>query len=145
MDKSHEWNAEIYHEVSVVQEKRGQDVISRDKWIGNEIVMDAGCGTGRVTRILSQKVSKGGRVYAVHPLWYLMNHIDSNMISHARKNLKEFENVIVIQSELTGVKSSDVKISLILLLGYTSYYNMNFVATYSLHGQKNNYKQANNG
>jgi len=35
LDKSHEWNAEIYHEVSVVQEKRGQDVISRDKWIGN--------------------------------------------------------------------------------------------------------------
>ena len=96
MDKSHEWNAEIYHEVSVVQEKWGQDVISRDKWIGNEIVMDAGCGTGRVTRILAQKVSKGGRVYAVD--------IDSNMISHARKNLKEFENVIVIQSDLTDIK-----------------------------------------
>jgi hypothetical protein len=62
-----------------------------------------------------------------------------------QKESKEFENVIVIQSELTGIKSSDVKISLILLLGYTSYYNMNFVATYSLHGQKNNYKQANNG
>jgi trans-aconitate 2-methyltransferase len=96
LDKSHEWNAEIYHEVSVVQEKWGQDVISRDKWIGNEIVMDAGCGTGRVTRILAQKVSKGGRVYAVD--------IDSNMISHARKNLKEFENVIVIQSDLTDIK-----------------------------------------
>jgi trans-aconitate 2-methyltransferase len=64
-DKSQEWNSEIYHDISTVQEKWGQDVIRREKWIGNEIVMDAGCGTGRVTRILAQKVRAEGMVYAV--------------------------------------------------------------------------------
>lgn len=96
MDKSQEWNSEIYHDISTVQEKWGQDVIRREKWIGNEIVMDAGCGTGRVTRILAQKVRPEGIVYAVD--------IDSNMVSHARKNLKDLENVIVIQGDLIDVK-----------------------------------------
>jgi trans-aconitate 2-methyltransferase len=96
LDKPQEWNSEIYHDISTVQEKWGRDVIRREKWIGNEIVMDAGCGTGRVTRILAQKVRAEGMVYAVD--------IDSNMVSHARKNLKDLENVIVIQGDLIDVK-----------------------------------------
>jgi trans-aconitate 2-methyltransferase len=91
LDKSQEWNSEIYHDISTVQ-----DVIRREKWIGNEIVMDAGCGTGRVTRILAQKVRAEGMVYAVD--------IDSNMVCHARKNLKDLENVIIIQGDLIDVK-----------------------------------------
>jgi trans-aconitate 2-methyltransferase len=93
---SQEWNSEIYHDISTVQEKWGQDVIRREKWIGNEIVMDAGCGTGRITRILAQKVRAEGMVYAVD--------IDSNMVCHARKNLKDLENVIIIQGDLIDVK-----------------------------------------
>ena len=96
MDKSQEWDSEIYHEVSTVQEKWGQDVIRREKWIGNEVVMDAGCGTGRVTRILAQKIREEGMVYAVD--------IDSNMVSHARKNLKDFKNVMVIQGDLVDIE-----------------------------------------
>jgi trans-aconitate 2-methyltransferase len=96
LDKSQEWNSEIYHDISTVQEKWGQDVIRREKWIGNKIVMDAGCGTGRVTRILAQKVRAEGMVYAVD--------IDSNMVCHARKNLKDLENVIIIQGDLIDVK-----------------------------------------
>jgi trans-aconitate 2-methyltransferase len=95
LDKSQEWDSEIYHEVSTVQEKWGQDVIRREKWIGNEVVMDAGCGTGRVTRILAQKIREEGMVYAVD--------IDSNMVSHARKNLKDFKNVMVIQGDLVDI------------------------------------------
>ena len=96
MDKSQEWDSEIYYEVSTVQEKWGQDVIRREKWIGNEVVMDAGCGTVRVTRILAQKIREEGMVYAVD--------IDSNMVSHARKNLKDFKNVMVIQGDLVDIE-----------------------------------------
>ena len=39
---------------------------------------------------------KEGRVYAVD--------IDSNMVSHAKKNLQDFENVMVIQSDLMDVE-----------------------------------------
>jgi trans-aconitate 2-methyltransferase len=96
LDKYQEWNAAGYHNISTVQEKWGLNVISREKWIGNETVLDAGCGTGRVTRILAEKVMKEGRVYAVD--------IDSNMVSHAKKNLQDFENVMVIQSDLMDVE-----------------------------------------
>ncbi len=53
------------------------------------------CGTGRVTRILAQKIREEGMVYAVD--------IDSNMVSHARKNLKDFKNVMVIQGDLVDI------------------------------------------
>lgn len=66
------------------------------QWKGNEIILDAGCGTGRVTKILSKKVQKGGgMVYAVDS--------DSNMVDQVRKNLSVFKNVIVIHSDLTSV------------------------------------------
>ena len=45
---------------------------------------------------LAEKVMKEGRVYAVD--------IDSNMVSHAKKNLQDFENVMVIQSDLMDVE-----------------------------------------
>jgi tRNA A58 N-methylase Trm61 len=43
--------------------------MERRKWKGNEIVLDAGCGSGRITKVISTKVPKG-KVFAVvliHP------------------------------------------------------------------------------
>ena len=57
--------------------------------------MDAGCGTGLLTRDLAKKVPNG-RVYAVD--------IDSNMIEKARINLQCFDNVEIVQSSFTDVK-----------------------------------------
>ena len=93
---SKQWDAERYHNVSNIQEKWGRDVIYRRKWNGNEIVMDAGCGTGRVTKLLAEKVSRGGMVYAVD--------IDPNMIQQSQKNLAGIKNVFVIQSDLVNVE-----------------------------------------
>ena len=64
-------------------------------WHGNEIVMDAGCGTGLLTRDLAKKVPSG-KVYAVD--------IDSNMIEQARINLRCFDNVEIVESSFTDVK-----------------------------------------
>ena len=89
------WDAERYHNISNIQEQWGRDLILRRKWKGNEIVMDAGCGTGRVTKLLAEKVSRGGMVYAID--------IDTNMIQQARKNLAGFKNVTIIQSHLHNV------------------------------------------
>lgn len=60
-------------------------------WAGNEIVMDAGCGSGRVTKILA-KMTPNGRIYAVDN--------DVNMIDKAKYNLSEFENIAIINSNL---------------------------------------------
>jgi trans-aconitate 2-methyltransferase len=67
------WDARTYDQVSyLVQYKWGQQVLEWRKWHGDEIVMDAGCGSGLLTRQLAKKVPRG-KVYAVD--------IDSNMIN----------------------------------------------------------------
>ena len=90
------WDARTYDQVSyLVQYKWGQQVLEWRKWHGDEIVMDAGCGSGLLTRQLAKKVPRG-KVYAVD--------IDSNMVRQARKNLQLFDNVEVIESSFTNVR-----------------------------------------
>lgn len=90
------WDAHAYDQVSyLVQYRWGQQVIELRRWHGNEIVMDAGCGTGLLTIDLAKKVPSG-KVYAVD--------IDSNMIEQARSNLRCFDNVEIVQSSFTDVK-----------------------------------------
>jgi trans-aconitate 2-methyltransferase len=90
------WDARTYDQVSyLVQYKWGQQVLEWRKWHGNEIVMDAGCGSGLITKQLAKKVPRG-KVYAVD--------IDSNMVRQARKNLQLFDKVEVIESSFTDVR-----------------------------------------
>lgn len=90
------WDARTYDQVSrLVQYKWGQRVINWRKWCENEIIMDAGCGSGLLTKQLAKQVPRG-KVYAVD--------IDSNMIKQAKNNLKSFDNVEIIQSSFTDVK-----------------------------------------
>jgi ubiquinone/menaquinone biosynthesis C-methylase UbiE len=90
------WDARTYDQVSyLVQYKWGQQVLEWRKWHGNEIVMDAGCGSGLLAKQLAKKVPRG-KVYAVD--------IDSNMIKQARNNLQLFDNVEIIQSSFTDIK-----------------------------------------
>ena len=90
------WDARTYDQVSyLVQYKWGQQVLEWRKWHGDEIVMDAGCGSGLLTKQLAKKVPRG-KVYAVD--------IDSNMIKQARNNLHLFDNVEIIQSSFTDIR-----------------------------------------
>jgi trans-aconitate 2-methyltransferase len=90
------WDAKTYDEVSrLVQYRSGQQIIEWRKWNGNETVMDAGCGTGLLTKLLSKKVPRG-KVYAID--------MDSNMIRQAKRNLKDLENVELVQSDFVHVK-----------------------------------------
>ena len=90
------WDARTYDQVSyLVQYKWGQQVLRWRKWHGNEIVMDAGCGSGLITKQLAKKVPRG-KVYAVD--------IDSNMIKQARNNLQMFDNIEIIRSSFTDIK-----------------------------------------
>ena len=73
------WDARTYDQVSrLVQYRWGQQVVKWRKWLGNEIVMDAGCGSGLLTKQLAKQVPRG-KVYAVD--------IDSNMVEQAKKIL----------------------------------------------------------
>jgi ubiquinone/menaquinone biosynthesis C-methylase UbiE len=50
------WDARTYNGISTVQERWGHRVIESRHWIDNDVVMDAGCGTGRVSKFIAEKV-----------------------------------------------------------------------------------------
>jgi trans-aconitate 2-methyltransferase len=59
-----EWDAEAYARVAVPQFEWAQRVLQRLPLRGDETVLDAGCGTGGVTKLLIERLPKG-RVIAV--------------------------------------------------------------------------------
>ena len=59
-----EWNASLYDQVANPHVDWGRQVIDWLPLHGSELVMDAGCGTGRVTELLLDKLP-GGRVIAI--------------------------------------------------------------------------------
>ncbi len=60
----HQWDATAYDHVSDPHVRWGNDVAARLRLAGHETVVDAGCGTGRVTELLCRRLPRG-RVIAV--------------------------------------------------------------------------------
>jgi trans-aconitate 2-methyltransferase len=54
-----EWDAEVYDRVADPQFEWAQEVIGRLELRGDETVLDAGCGSGRVTAMLLERVPEG--------------------------------------------------------------------------------------
>lgn len=59
-----DWDASVYDRVSDPQLEWGRRVVERLALEGDETVLDAGCGTGRVTALLLERLPRG-RVIAV--------------------------------------------------------------------------------
>ena len=64
MTAARDWDAATYERVSAPLAAMGRDVLDRLVLRGDETVLDAGCGTGKVTRLLHERLP-GGRVIAV--------------------------------------------------------------------------------
>jgi trans-aconitate 2-methyltransferase len=54
-----DWNAASYERMSAPLEAMGREVLDRLDLHGDERVLDAGCGTGRVTAALVQRLPRG--------------------------------------------------------------------------------------
>lgn len=78
-DAPREWNATAYHRVAGPQTEWGRRVLSRLTVRGDERVIDAGCGTGRLTGELMESLPNG-RLIAIDRSW--------NMLITARANLR---------------------------------------------------------
>lgn len=89
------WDAKTYHKISHIQETWAKELISKYEWTGDEVVLDAGCGSGRVTNIIAKTLNKG-RIFAVD--------VDENMIKTAREKYNHLKNVFFLNSDLLNVE-----------------------------------------
>ena len=78
---STEWNATSYDRVADPQARWGAEVLERLPLDGAETVLDAGCGTGRVTELLLDRLPLG-RVVALDQ--------SGQMLDEARRRLARF-------------------------------------------------------
>jgi trans-aconitate 2-methyltransferase len=93
---SREWNAAEYHRLSEPQFQWGQRVLSKLRLRGNECLLDAGCGSGRLTRLLLESVPRG-RVVGVD--------LSRNMLRHAQQELRaDFGGQVgLVNADLSGL------------------------------------------
>jgi trans-aconitate 2-methyltransferase len=83
---SRDWDASTYDRVADAQEQWGKEVIERLALSGDETVLDAGCGSGRVTRLLVERLPRG-RVIGIDA--------SPSMIERARQNLADGVELVV--------------------------------------------------
>ena len=80
MQTPREWDGRSYDRISTTMEALGREVLSRLELAGDEVVLDAGCGSGRITEALLDRVPRG-RVIAVDA--------SESMIEAARRRLND--------------------------------------------------------
>jgi trans-aconitate 2-methyltransferase len=88
-----DWNAAVYDRVSQPQLEWGLEVLERLPLEGGETVLDAGCGSGRVTAALARRLPRGC-VVAVDA--------SPSMVAKAREVLPQ--NATVFQAELSQLR-----------------------------------------
>jgi trans-aconitate 2-methyltransferase len=76
-----DWDAETYDRIADPQFRWGASVVGWLDLDGDETVLDAGCGSGRVTELLAERLPRG-RVVALDG--------STSMIEQARRRLQRF-------------------------------------------------------
>ena len=81
-----DWGAATYDRISDPMYRWGIEVFEWLQLAGDETVLDAGCGSGRVTEVLAERLSRG-RVIALDR--------SATMLAQARRRLARFGNHVV--------------------------------------------------
>jgi trans-aconitate 2-methyltransferase len=94
MTASRDWDAATYDRVSDIQLVWALEQLERLSLSGDEVVLDAGCGSGRVTARLADRVPRG-RVYGVD--------VAPSMAEHAREALAADPKVAILCQDLVDL------------------------------------------
>jgi trans-aconitate 2-methyltransferase len=101
-----EWDATTYDRVANPQARWGLAVLDRLSLIGDERVLDAGCGSGRVTEILAGRLPSGS-VIALDA--------SAAMLSEAKRRLARFgDRIDYVQADLQEPLPIDPHVDAIL-------------------------------
>ena len=92
-----DWDAATYERLSQPIAQMGRDVLARLELAGDETVLDAGCGTGKVTAALLERLPNG-RVIAVDAA--------PSMVEEARQRLPD--SVDVRRADLLDLRTEPV-------------------------------------
>ena len=106
MQPTTEWNATSYDRIADPQARWGAEVLARLALDGDETVLDAGCGSGRVTELLLQRLPNGSVVA-----------LDQSvaMLDEARRRLARFgDRVEYVQADLGKPLPVDRRVDAIL-------------------------------
>jgi trans-aconitate 2-methyltransferase len=97
-----EWDARTYDTLPLPHQQWGRRTLERLRLRGDEVVLDAGCGTGRDTALLLKRLP-AGRVVAVDA--------SSRMLERLRERLAgRLDRVEVIQADLTEPLPADLEV-----------------------------------
>ncbi len=91
---SRTWDAAIYDRVSAPQVAWSEAILDRLELRGDEVVLDAGCGSGRVTELLLARLPRG-RVIALDA--------DADMVRATRERFSGDPRVEVVHQSLTDL------------------------------------------
>jgi trans-aconitate 2-methyltransferase len=90
-----DWDARTYHQVAQPHATWGASVLDRLQLQGGETVLDAGCGSGRVTRQLVERLPHGHVIAA---------DLSPTMLSEARDTLQAYgERVSFLEVDLQDI------------------------------------------
>src|SRR3954468_24189950 len=78
MPETRSWDGAAYDRLSTPMEELGREVMERHELRGDETILDAGCGSGRLTEALAERVPEGGGIGV---------DVSASMIEAARKRL----------------------------------------------------------
>lgn len=95
-----EWDGALYDKVADPQARWGREVLTRLELSGTETVLDAGCGSGRVTEELLVRLPEG-RVVALDA--------SGSMLDQARQRLAGFDDrVRFVRQDLLALLPADL-------------------------------------
>src|SRR4051812_24537549 len=102
MPETRSWDGAAYDRLSTPMEQLGREVMERLQLRGDETILDAGCGSGRLTQLLIERVPRG-RVIGVDA--------SASMIDAARERLGAAADLRV--ADLVGLDLGGARVDLV--------------------------------